>query len=124
MEEEEEEENIECGFVHVRGVALGLDGGATRVETRKEAKLFSPAKKTRWAVMHSGAPAEGYARLKGILMAALIMHSEAKSDMAALCRNLRSFYVFSYLGSVIPSDVNHLACVRWRYQVCDFNLRI
>lgn len=85
-----------------------IDCGAAHIESRKEAKLFSPAK-TIWAVMHSGAPAEGYARLKGIPMAALIMHSEAKSDMSALCRNLRSFYVFSYLGSVIPSDINHLA---------------
>lgn len=60
--------------------------------------------------MHSDDPAPaGYARLKESLMATLIMHREAKSDMSALCRNLRSFYGFSYRASVIPSDINHLA---------------
>lgn len=37
-----------------------IDCGAAHIESRKEAKLFCPAK-TIWAVMHSGAPAEGYA---------------------------------------------------------------
>lgn len=115
-----------CAEEDTKSVAscLCLPCWCDRPRTWKEVKLFCSAK-TICAVKHSDAPAVGCASLKGSLMAASIMHSEAKSDMSALCRNLRSFYVYSYLLSVIPCDINHLAaccgdikCLHW---TCEYN---